>query len=439
MSLEVSGPIELPTKATEPARPYLFELDRLRIITALSVVAVHVLAFTMYLDPAPLMLLAHMGALMAFHFTREVFMFVTAFALVYVYYGKPFQWGRFWKRRGLGVLLPYVLWTGIYVWANFSINGPLDFLRLTFVNVLTGDASYQLYYILLTIQFYALFPLFLAFLRRVEHRPWLTLSVSFVVEVILLAAVYYGMPQMHLPGDVFTWLATFADRFVLDYQFYFVLGALAALHVQQIRAWVRRYSRWVPGGMVAALAALALYYLLATQVWHIEIGWAVGVLQPIMVPYSLAVVAFLYWFAYSRVARIKPYAGTRAQRVWHSLSDAAFGLYLVHPLVLSAVLAYIIPSLLVVPSIFLLLLTWGLTAVGSLAFTLIVLRIPYLSRLVGREGAGRQRKPKPTPEKHVSVPLPERAEQPLSPPDKTEMESGVGRSAVLPGGRGGDC
>ncbi len=406
-------------------QPYLHELDRLRISTACSVVAVHVLAFTMYLDPTPLALLAHMGVLMAFHFTREVFMFVTAFALVYVYYGKPFLWGRFWKRRGIGVVLPYVIWTGIYVWSNFHTTGPVDFFETTFRHLLTGDASYQLYYILLTIQFYVLFPLFLVVLKRVAHRPWLTLSISFIIELVLLAVFYYGFPLLRLPGDVSSWLGTFTDRFVLDYQFYFLLGGIAALYVQQVRAFVLRYSGWVIGAMVATLAALAAYYLVATELLHIDIGYAVVVLQPIMVPYSLAVIAFLYWFAYSRVAKIKPQEHTRSQRVWHILSDSSFGLYLVHPLFLAAILALIISHMLTLPSVFLLILTWTLTVGGSLAFTIIVLQIPYLSRLVGREGTRRSKKPKPVPAKPASAPVAESiAEQPLTPEPVAEGSKG---------------
>jgi peptidoglycan/LPS O-acetylase OafA/YrhL len=418
MSLEISRQAELPAKPVRAEKPYLYELDRLRIITALSVVAVHVLSFTMFLDPAPLALLTHMGALMTFHFTREVFMFVTAFALVYVYYGKPVSWGRFWKRRGLGVVFPYTVWTAIYVWSNFHTTGPLDFLVALLSHLALGNASYQLYYILLTIQFYILFPWFLQVLRRVARRPWLTLSVSFAIEVVLLTAIYYGLPRLPLPADVLSRLGTFTDRFVLDYQFYFLLGGMLALHMQQVRALVQRHSGWVIGGMVAALVALWSYFIVSTQALHMDLGRAVGVLQPIMVPYSLAVVLFLYWLAYSRVARVRPKEGARGQRVWHTLSDASFGLYLVHPLFLSAVLALVISHLRFFPSIFLVVLTWGLTAGCSLIFTIILLRIPYVSRLVGREGANSARKPALA--KLASAPVQMAAEQPLGPQPVTE-------------------
>src|SRR5579871_3818928 len=86
-------------------RPYIYELDQLRVVTALGVIAVHVLAFTAFLNPDPLGTLVHYGLLNAFHFTRDVFMFITALALVYTYYGRPFSLTRFWKKRSVGVLM----------------------------------------------------------------------------------------------------------------------------------------------------------------------------------------------------------------------------------------------------------------------------------------------------------------------------------------------
>src|SRR5438045_8838966 len=100
------------------------------------------------------------------HFTREVFIFVTAFALVYVYYGKPFATRRFWARRSIGVLLPYCIWSVVSVWVNIPGQSPATFIRTAIVDILTGNASYQLYYILLTYQFYILLPLFCLFMKR---------------------------------------------------------------------------------------------------------------------------------------------------------------------------------------------------------------------------------------------------------------------------------
>src|SRR5579884_2658296 len=63
-------------------RPYLYALDPIRVVTALSVLAVHVFEFSSTLNSSTLGAQIQVGASSALHFTREIFMFTTAFVLV---------------------------------------------------------------------------------------------------------------------------------------------------------------------------------------------------------------------------------------------------------------------------------------------------------------------------------------------------------------------
>src|SRR2546430_17197220 len=162
----------------EQTRPYIYELDPLRAVTAVAVIAVHVLSGTMFLNHTAAGLLVDNGIFTSVHFTREIFMFITALALAYVYYGRPFELSRFWTKRSIGVLVPYCLWSIAYTWVNNpSQHSPGAFARLALFNILTGNASYQLYYILLAIQFYLVLPLFLLLLIHIHKHPWRALLI----------------------------------------------------------------------------------------------------------------------------------------------------------------------------------------------------------------------------------------------------------------------
>jgi len=67
------------------------------------------------------------------------------------------------------------------------------------------------------------------------------------------------------------------------------------------------------------------------------------------------------------------------------LADAAFGIYLVHVLILNEVLRYIVPML---PKTWFVairvLIVYVLTAGGATVFSVILLHIPIASRLMGR-------------------------------------------------------
>ncbi|MGH2493121.1 MAG: acyltransferase [Ktedonobacteraceae bacterium] len=379
-------------------RPHIYELDPLRACTAFSVVAVHVLAFTVLLNQTELSTQIHYAFIEAFHFTREVFLFVTAFALVYVYNGKAFPFKQFWKKRGIGVLLPYVIWSVIYVLVNTEVRTPAVLFQTSLVDILTGNASYQLYYILLTLQFYLIFPLFLLFLRRWARHPWLVLAISFTLQLLLFYFDFHALQgnSSHL-SPFWQFVLEYQDRFVLMYQFYFVLGGLTALYFQQIKSFLLSHGKLITGVFVASVAALWIHFALQVRVFGEFAGYAVSVLQPIMVIYSLAIILFALWLACRWATRTGQYKSPRGARFWRMLSDSSFGVYLVHALILSALLTWVAPAM---PTTWFVavrvILTWLITVAGSVAISILLLNIPIASRLVGRTGPQKKDKaPRP--------------------------------------------
>ena len=117
MSEPSTAAVEAPDAAPAPARKHLWEVDVVRILTFLCVIAVHTTSHTVATDDLPLNLL--LGLL---HFTRNVFFALTAFVLVYSYLHKPVPMKKFWPRRFLLVGVPYVVWSVIYFVAQNVYN-----------------------------------------------------------------------------------------------------------------------------------------------------------------------------------------------------------------------------------------------------------------------------------------------------------------------------
>ena len=376
-------------------RPHIYELDPLRACTALGVVAVHVLAFTTSLDTSAAGVQTQNAVIVTFHYTRAVFMFVTAFALVYVYNNGTFSPLQFWKKRAIGVGFPYVFWSVLYVafstaFSAAGFSSPMTFLRTAAFDVLTGNASYQLYYILLTVQFYLFFPLFLPFIRMCARHPWITLTISFVLQMLFFLVDFR---VIQTSGSPF-WQAVsqYQDRFFLVYQFYFVLGGLTALSFPRVRAAILRYGKCIVGAFVIALAGLWLHYELQVNVYKETLDLATSVLQPIMVVYSAVIIFFSLWLACRWTRRRDAQHRPRGYRFWSMLSDASFGVYLIHALILTAVLYVLVPAL---PTSWFeplrVFLAWLLTAGGSFAISVLFVKTPFVSRLVGRDTPWRKR------------------------------------------------
>jgi probable poly-beta-1,6-N-acetyl-D-glucosamine export protein len=373
-------------ESVRKTRKYVYELDPLRAVTALGVVAVHVVSFTSYLNQINAGMQLQNVILTSLHYTRSVFMFVTAFAMVYVYYGKPFQIKHFWIRRGIGVIIPYSIWTAVYVWANSPSISPAHFVQTTVLDIFNGNASYQLYYILLTIQFYIIFPLFLIFMKYAVRHPWAVLIVSFVIQVVLYYVDYHTLQATSLaPSSAWNTFSQYQDRFVFMYPFYFTLGGVAALYFEQVRSFMLRYAQLITGVLLITLLMLWAHFYIQVNINHESIGYATSVLQPIMVIYCLGVIGFSFCMACNWASRTDEQGHPKGYRFWHTLSDASFSVYLIHALILNEVLKWIVPTMPTVwPVVLRVFLTWFLVAGSAMSISVILINIPLVSRLVGR-------------------------------------------------------
>lgn len=374
-------------------RPHIYELDPLRVCTAFSVVAVHVLAFTVFLNHTEMGIQIQNAFVVMFHFTREVFLFVTAFALVYVYGGKAFPFKDFWKKRSIGILLPYVAWSVIYILVNTGVRTPATFFHTLLIDILTGNASYQLYYITLTLQFYLIFPLFLLFLRKCAHHPWIVLSISFALQVLLFYVDFHTLQvNMAALSPFWQFFALYQGRFVLIYQFYFVLGGLTALYFQEVRAFLLSHGKIIAGVFLVVLAALWIHFAIQLGIYKESLNYATSVLQPSMVFYSTTVILFILWLACRWAVKTNQKKQPRGHHIWQTLSDASFGVYLVHALFLTYVLEFVVPAM---PTTWFVgirvFLTWFLAAGGAAALSVLLMNIPIASRLVGRPGPRRKK------------------------------------------------
>lgn len=95
----------------------------------------------------------------------------------------------FYKKRVLRILPPYIFWTLAY-YLFFSHHLFSDLLSVGFINnFLTGDTSYQFYFIPAICILYVLFP-FLIWSKKIVLSKYFV-SVFFLFSMLLLYFVYY--------------------------------------------------------------------------------------------------------------------------------------------------------------------------------------------------------------------------------------------------------
>src|SRR5258705_4161359 len=303
-------------------RGHVHQVDIVRLLTFAAVIGVHAVAFT-----EPPSSRAWAGVLMLLQFGREVFFALTGFVLVYSVRGRPLVARTFWRKRFPVIVAPYLAWSAIYT--AFHVWGPAH-ARLAWPTVLwdfaTGNAEYHLYFLLVSMQLYLVFPLLLRFVRRTATRAWPVLGIVGAVNVAWLAWLQYG----HAPASWAGHLWPRAYELLPTYSVYVLGGAYAALHVDRIERLVAEQRRRLLA--VAAGAAVVAEVAFWAQVGGRDPRLAAAVLQPAMVLTSIAALIGLYVAGTAWADRGRPGAGPVAPA-----PDPAFALYPSHPLVLEGV------------------------------------------------------------------------------------------------------
>src|SRR5271154_5665803 len=152
-----------PAVPVSGTRKRLDHIDAMRPVKQFGVVSTHTLIFFAAVGTG-----VTVGAsLQLLHVTREAFLFISACMIAYSFRGvQEMNLRTFWRKRFSAVGVPYLCWTLIYF--VVTLHGTTGSLpsRLDHLAYLVGTGYYQLYFLVVLLQFYAVFPLLLILLRR---------------------------------------------------------------------------------------------------------------------------------------------------------------------------------------------------------------------------------------------------------------------------------
>jgi poly(3-hydroxybutyrate) depolymerase/peptidoglycan/LPS O-acetylase OafA/YrhL len=330
-TLSATGPAaSAPAGAAGPrSRPHIIAFDLIRLIIMVFVVSVHTLAF------AGGNVTMSIGAVTTvFHTSRELFLLLTALVLTYNYGRRPLTAGRFLRRRFWLVLPAYITWTAIYYAADGHSRGafPAAFLH----DLANAGARYHLYFLLVSMQIYLLFPLIRWVLKKTEgYHAWL-FGVALAYQAWLTVGLHYRVGRQG-NGLIAQFLNGAGQGYWIDtYVLYVVAGALAGWHFEQLCAFTRRHLR--SGWRVALVAAAGVaagigVYLIEIEVFGATPNNASAVFQPVVIFEAL-----VFGWALLGAGLLWSDRGAPLRKFCAAGSASSFGIYLAHPLVLQALL-----------------------------------------------------------------------------------------------------
>ncbi|HEX6521060.1 MAG TPA: acyltransferase [Streptosporangiaceae bacterium] len=311
-------------------RPHIIAFDMIRLIIMVFVVGVHTLAF------GGGALTVTLGAVTTvFHTSRELFFLLTALVLVYNYgHRENVNWPKFWRRRYWLVIPAYVTWSAIFFCFDAPWHGSATSVLGHFGHdLLDAGARYHMYFLLVTMQVYALFPVIRWVLKKTAgYHGWL-FAAAVVYQLALNTAI-----QHHLwrGGTLGGWLNGAASGIWMEsYVLYILGGAIAGWHFERVCEFTRRYASAVTVTLTAGFGVVAGVGVYLAQVYlgGATPGAASAVFQPVVV-----IEALCFGWALLAGGLLWSDRGAPAKKFFAAGSASSFGIYLGHPLVLQFVL-----------------------------------------------------------------------------------------------------
>jgi peptidoglycan/LPS O-acetylase OafA/YrhL len=234
---------------------------------------------------------------------------------------------------------------------------------------------YQLYFLLVIMQFYLVFPLVLGLLRRTRGHHGLVIAVTAVTQLLLTIGMHWGL----LPPLMLRW----EQQDALSYLLYLIAGGVVAFHLEQADAWVRRHARLIMAYTVAAaLAAEAVYFLAAHGVTSM-LGSGNDPFQPSVIPFNVGVITCGYL---AGVELVRPGRSRRTQAAVRIGSDNSYGIYLSQMLFLVILTTAGWPRLdSVLPWPLVCLLVVAVVFACCITLTALLARTPLAVPLTGRK------------------------------------------------------
>ena len=321
----------------------LAEIDFVRAISVFSVIMIHVSAN--YVELLGLGFLMNQWS----RFAVPLFLLLSGLVLHLPRAQRPSA-TIFYRQRFGKILIPYLLWSIFYVlFTAFTNRLPIAWSNLPSA-LIYGTGYYHLYFVIILLQLYLLYPLLSKWLRR---TPLLCLSLSFALtfccEIILYLAMFSKIILPHASSPIY--LVAFPS-----WLFFFILGMYLSISYTSLKSKLLHYNWQI---LVLWLLCFALFYLEGKA-----FGSYRSSIRLMTIPYAcssgLALLTLPLIFPFPQLL----------QRICSWLARQGFLIYLLHPTILTILLLlgnWLGPSLGIGSFIGLYLATAGLSIISILA------------------------------------------------------------------------
>lgn len=271
-------------------KPYLESIEYIRGISMLGVVAIHT-GSQYLLNPTPNIELVALFEVVS-RFSVPIFFFISAFGLFYrINLAERFEYGKFLRRRLKAVLIPYLIWSTLYLvhdnwYHGWQLLPDFDYgAEIYFF----GLAKYHLYFLVILIWFYLLMPLWIWIIKRITPQKMI---------LLLAAQILFDYWSSYCAGMsenlFFKWRLNWL---VLHYVFIFILGGILGVKSEKFFLWCSEQKKIISATFLITLTTLLGYFYYLIRVEGFSAEAAVNTAHQLSPPgifYTIAVSIFFF-------------------------------------------------------------------------------------------------------------------------------------------------
>ena len=305
--------------------------DNLRGLCMLGVIAIHVGSMAVSAHAASPLLVLVTNILS--RYSVPAFFFISGYGLFYsIPLEESFSYKLFFKKRMKSIGLPYLGFSLFYLCYNALAAHDLSFLypKNILFCLFFGTAEYHIYFLVILLWFYLLFPLWRRLLRSME-----TVGLKVTVPVLFLLQVWLYHFSLHFwtyPAWVgrhpflLNLLNYRLNYLPLFYLFVFLLGGIIARHYTAFDRLITERKGLVTAFFCASVACNTYLFWRWTFLWEMPYEATINFLQQLSLPGLVYTIAAIFFF--SMVLASNRYPCKTALR---QMSERSFVIYLIHP------------------------------------------------------------------------------------------------------------
>lgn len=273
----------------------------------------------------------------------------------------------FYKKRINRILVPYLIWSVIYVTMTFILTKDISVQRIIYM-LFTGSAYYHLWFFFLIFQLYLIFPFYRKLLKG---RSFIMIIFTYGLQIL------FNHYKIGVVGN--EQLAMIINRIFLSHIFYFSLGIWIADNIGNVEIQLSKLNYYL-NLMLVIIITWASYIFtfnwLATNNDFFPIFNALVVLEKALLP---LVYVLVFIVLYSLAKKI---TNAEARKYLELISRYSFGIYLSHALILYTLIK-LIKQVNIVPNNFsFYFITFAGTLIASIFFCIVLERTVFSKYLL---------------------------------------------------------